>query len=45
MSAVFSEAELRRYPLRARERFVARHFLGIVDPFWILVLNAEVGWC
>src|SRR5215472_10374985 len=28
VSAVFSEAELLRYPLRQRERFVARHFLG-----------------
>jgi hypothetical protein len=43
MSAVFSEAELLRYPLRQRERFVARHFLGIVDPFWILVLIVELG--
>jgi hypothetical protein len=43
MSAVFSEAELRRYPLRERERFAARHFLGIVDPFWILVLIVELG--
>jgi hypothetical protein len=43
MSAVFSETELRRYPLRQRERFVARHFLGIVDPFWILVLIVELG--
>ncbi|HEY7392526.1 MAG TPA: hypothetical protein VH640_28660 [Bryobacteraceae bacterium] len=43
MSAVFSEEELRRYPLRERERFVARHFLGIVDPFWILVLIVDLG--
>jgi hypothetical protein len=43
MSAVFSEAELLRYPLRERERFLARHFLGIVDPFWILVLIVELG--
>jgi hypothetical protein len=43
MNAVFSEAELLRYPLRQRERFVARHFLGIVDPFWILVLIVELG--
>jgi len=43
MSAVFSEAELRRYPLRERERFLARHFLGMVDPFWILVLIVELG--
>ena len=43
VSAVFSEAELLRYPLRQRERFVARHFLGVVDPFWILVLIVELG--
>lgn len=43
MSAVFSKAELLRYPLRARERFLASHFLGIVDPFWILVLIVELG--
>jgi hypothetical protein len=43
MSAVFSEAELLRYPLRARERFIARHFLGMVDPFWMLVLIVELG--
>ncbi|HTA44882.1 MAG TPA: hypothetical protein VK789_20680 [Bryobacteraceae bacterium] len=43
MSAVFSEAELLRYPLHERERFVARHFLGIADPFWILVLLVELG--
>jgi hypothetical protein len=43
MNSVFSEAELRRYPLHQRERFVARHFLGIVDPFWILVLILELG--
>lgn len=42
-SAVFSEVELRRYPLRGRERFLARHFLGIVDPFWVLVLILELG--
>jgi hypothetical protein len=43
MSAVFSDVELRRYPIGARERFVARHFLGIVDPFWFLVLALEMG--
>jgi hypothetical protein len=43
MSAVFSETELLRYPLRERERFVARHLLGIVDPFWMLVLILELG--
>jgi hypothetical protein len=43
VSAVFSEPELLRYPLRQRERFLARHFLGISDPFWILVLIVELG--
>lgn len=43
MSAPFSDAELRRYPVYARERFVARHFLGIVDPFWFLILALELG--
>jgi hypothetical protein len=43
MSAVFSDTELRRYPLHERERFVARHFLGIVDPFWFLILALEIG--
>jgi hypothetical protein len=43
MSGVFSEGELLRYPLRGQERFLARHFLGIVDPFWILVLILELG--
>jgi hypothetical protein len=43
VNAVFSETELLRYPLRARERFVTRHFLGIVDPFWILVLIVELA--
>ena len=43
MSAVFSEAELLRYPLRERERFLARHLLGIMDPFWMLVLIVELG--
>jgi hypothetical protein len=43
VNAVFADTELRRFPLRARERFVARHFLGILDPFWFLILALEVG--
>jgi len=31
MNAVFSETELRRYPLAARERRLVRFFIGIVD--------------
>jgi len=43
VNAVFADAELRRYPLTALERRVARHFLGILDPFWILILGLELG--
>ena len=43
VNAIFSEAQLRRYPLKARERRVARHLIGIVDPFWCLILAVEVG--
>jgi hypothetical protein len=43
MNVVFSETELRRYPMTARDRFVARHFIGIVDPFWFLVAALELG--
>jgi hypothetical protein len=43
MNAVFSDVELRRYPLTARERRLTRHFIGIVDPFWFLILALELG--
>jgi len=43
MAVVFSETELRRYPLKARERRLARHFTGIVDPFWILFFALDLG--
>jgi len=43
MAAIFSETELRRYPLRAPERRLTRHFLGIADPFWILFLVLDLG--
>jgi hypothetical protein len=43
VNAIFSEAQLRRYPLKARERRVARHFIGILDPFWFLILALELG--
>jgi len=35
--------ELRRYPLRERERRFARHFTGAVDPFWFLFIALELG--
>jgi hypothetical protein len=43
MNAIFSDAELRRYPLAALDRRVARHVIGIVDPFWFLYLALELG--
>jgi len=43
MNAVFSETELRRYPLAARERRLVRFFIGIVDPFWLLILLVDLG--
>jgi hypothetical protein len=43
VNAIFSEAQLRRYPLKARERRVAWHFIGIFDPFWFLILALELG--
>jgi len=43
MNAIFSEAELRRYPVNAGERWFARHLIGIVDPFWFLFLALELG--
>jgi hypothetical protein len=43
MNEVFSDAELRRYPLKAGERRFARHFAGIADPFWFLFLALYLG--
>jgi len=43
MTVIFSETELRRYPLKARERRLTRHFIGIVDPFWILFFALDLG--
>jgi hypothetical protein len=43
MSAVFSETELRRYPLTAPDRRIARHLTGILDPFWFLFFALELG--
>jgi hypothetical protein len=43
MNAVFSDSELRRYPIRARERRIARHLIGLVDPFWFLIVALELG--
>ena len=43
IGAVFGETELRRYPLTALERRLARHITGIADPFWFLVLALDLG--
>ena len=43
LNAVFSETELRRYPLTSRERWLARHCIGILDPFWFLILVLDLG--
>ena len=43
MGAVFTEVELRRYPLSLQERRITRHLIGIVDPFWFLILALELG--
>jgi hypothetical protein len=43
MNMIFSDLELRRYPVRAWERFLVRHIIGIVDPFWILFLVLDAG--
>ena len=43
MNAIFSDFELRRYPIGARERRLTRHLIGIVDPFWFFVLALDLG--
>src|SRR5579872_5328786 len=43
MAVIFSEVELRRYPLRVAERRITRHFIGIADPFWILFFVLDLG--
>ncbi len=43
MNAIFAESEMRRYPLRARERELARHIVAMLDPYWYLVVGLEFG--
>ena len=43
MSAIFSDVELRRYPVRAFDRRLVRHLIGIIDPFWLLTLALDLG--
>src|SRR5215471_11356680 len=39
----FSDESLRRYPLRARERFLVRHLIGLLDPIWALMAFGALG--
>ncbi len=41
--AAFSEEALRRYPLDARERFLVRQLIGILDPIWLLLIACTYG--
>ncbi len=43
MNAIFAESEMRRYPLRAPERELARHIVAMLDPYWYLVVGIEFG--
>jgi hypothetical protein len=43
LNAMFSDPELRRYPVGAMERRVARHLVAFIDPFWLLGLAIDVG--
>jgi hypothetical protein len=43
LNAIFSDTELRRYPLDALDRRLVRHFIGILDPFWFFFLALEFG--
>ena len=43
LNAIFSDVELRRYPLGSTDRRFARHLIGIADPFWILFLAIYLG--
>lgn len=43
LNAMFSDLELRRYPVGAIERRVTRHLVALVDPFWFLGFALEVG--
>jgi hypothetical protein len=43
LNAMFSDTELRRYPVGAMERWVTRHLVALVDPFWFLGFVLEIG--
>jgi hypothetical protein len=39
----FSEESLRRYPLKARERFIIRQIIGLLDPIWVFITVGALG--
>jgi hypothetical protein len=39
----FSEESLRRYPLKAKERFIIRQIIGLLDPIWAFVAAGAIG--
>ncbi len=41
--AAFAEESLRRFPLNARERFVIRQIIGLLDPIWMILIVAVFG--
>lgn len=41
--AAFSDQSLRHYPLSARERFIVRHVIGLLDPIWLIVVAGSLG--
>src|SRR5436190_19755067 len=43
MGAIFSDLELRRYPVTAAERVYQRHLIGNLDPVGLLTAALEPG--
>src|SRR5487761_140167 len=43
LNAMFSDLELRRYPVGTIERRLTRHLVALVEPFWFLGLAMDVG--
>jgi hypothetical protein len=39
----FSEESLRRYPLKAKERFIIRQIIGLLDPIWAFIAAGALG--
>jgi hypothetical protein len=39
----FSEESLRRYPLKAKERFIIKQMIGLLDPIWAFIAAGALG--